>query len=117
METFFLTYHSFTSPQVIFDKLVDRYHVPRFEQQTLLEFDRFRLNVQSRICNLLKTWTKTYTASFLDVSSLPLIEAIRCFTENVLVEDKQIAVARQIRRNLFQLVINLLFLLSNNCIW
>ncbi|KAI9143512.1 ras guanine nucleotide exchange factor domain-containing protein [Paraphysoderma sedebokerense] len=106
VQTVLLTFHSFTTPEVLLRKLIERYHVPRMPSQTFKDFQRDRANVQSRVCNVLKIWTKSYTTAFLQEaagSSLTVTEELLKFTEIVLPEDKQQSIAKQIRRNILKL--------------
>ncbi|KAI9184686.1 hypothetical protein H9P43_003741 [Blastocladiella emersonii ATCC 22665] len=103
VQTFFLTYHSFTTPKEVLAKLIDRYHVPRFGHQSLQDFERLRVNIQSRVCNVLKTWTKSYTTAFMENDGSELVAQLLAFTENVMAHDKQYTLGKQIRRNLFKL--------------
>ncbi|KAJ3370188.1 Son of sevenless 2 [Allomyces arbusculus] len=101
--TFLLTYHSFASPKQVLAKLMERYHVPRFGHQSLSDYDRIRSNVQSRVCNVLKLWTKQYPTCFFEPAGHALIEDLLEFTARVMAVDKQAGLGKQIRRSLFKL--------------
>ncbi|KNE63260.1 hypothetical protein AMAG_08405 [Allomyces macrogynus ATCC 38327] len=101
--TFLLTYHSFASPKQVLAKLMERYHVPRFGHQSLPEYDRIRSNVQSRVCNVLKLWTKQYPTCFFEPAGHALIEDLLEFTARAMAVDKQAGLGKQIRRSLFKL--------------
>jgi hypothetical protein len=57
MKTFITTYRSFTSPEELLNKLIQRYHVPE-------EHADKRLPIQLRICNVLKHWIETQYGDF-----------------------------------------------------
>ncbi|KAJ3361848.1 Son of sevenless 2 [Allomyces javanicus] len=101
--TFLLTYHSFASPKQVLAKLMERYHVPRFGHQSLPDYDRIRSNVQSRVCNVIKLWTKQYPTCFFEPAGHALIEDLLEFTARVMAVDKQAGLGKQIRCSLFKL--------------
>ena len=70
MKTFILTYQSFTTPTDLLKKLIERYHVPRQKDKGIpfLDFDKFRLKVQFRVCNVIQQWIKKYQYDFVDTS-------------------------------------------------
>ena len=104
LQTFLLTYHSFTNSQTLFYKLKERYHVPRTQNQSLKEFLEFRNLVQLRVGNVLKVWTKQYQTAFEDVlKGSYLINDVMEFSENILVPDKQAQLAKHIRKCLLRI--------------
>jgi hypothetical protein len=70
VKTFLLTYQSFTTPSVLLRKLIERYHVPRqpYNSRRLPfdEFDKLRIRIQLRVCNVIQQWTKKYGSDFVD---------------------------------------------------
>merc|ERR1712130_545197 len=63
MKTFITTYRSFTTPEVLLDKLIQRYHVPESSGEEPLP-------IQLRCCNALKHLIETqyedFSEQFLD---------------------------------------------------
>lgn len=55
MKIFLSTYHSFTTPIVLLQKLMQRYHVPRISSHLIPfdEYEKLRFTVQLRACNVL----------------------------------------------------------------
>lgn len=120
MKTFLLTYQSFTTPGILFEKLLERYYVPwmRYQGVPFDVFDKTRLKVQLRVCNVMQQWLKKYPADFishepftLDERKKSLITANKLvlrahflhFVESVLSSDHP-NLARQIRKNVLRLV-------------
>ncbi|TPX40913.1 hypothetical protein SeLEV6574_g06351 [Synchytrium endobioticum] len=103
VKTFLLTYQSFTSAFVLLKKLIERYHVPRIGNMSQGEFEKFRLTVQLRVCNVILQWTKKYTSDFLDVKNgEALIAEMTKFTESILAADHP-TMAKQIRKSITKL--------------
>eukprot|EP00834_Sanchytrium_tribonematis_P006552 NODE_493_length_6829_cov_0.943248.p1 type:complete len:897 gc:universal NODE_493_length_6829_cov_0.943248:5405-2715(-) len=104
LQTFLLTYHSFTNSQTLFYKLKERYHVPRQQNQSAKDFIEFRNLVQLRVGNVLKVWTKQYQTAFEDpLKGAYLIKDVLEFSENILVPDKQAQLAKHIRKCLLRI--------------
>ncbi|KAJ1508067.1 hypothetical protein HMI55_000529 [Coelomomyces lativittatus] len=59
------------------------------------------MSIQSRVCNLLKSWTKD--SSFLNPSGKALIQEILTFTQHIMGPDRQHVIGKQIRKNLMKL--------------
>ncbi|KAL7750810.1 hypothetical protein RI367_003767 [Sorochytrium milnesiophthora] len=104
VQTFLLTYHSFTDPETLFKKIKERYCIPRWAADSFANYQKERVTVQSRVCNVLKTWTKSYPTSFLDGErGQQLVDDVLQFTEEIMAEDRQHSVAKQIRKTLLKL--------------
>jgi hypothetical protein len=58
LKTFFYTYQSFTSPETLLKKIIQKYHV-RPEKGVVVD-DKYRAEiidpVQTRVCRVLKFW-------------------------------------------------------------
>jgi len=91
---------------MLLDKLMHRYHVPRSISADFGEFDKQRLTIQLRVCNVLLLWTKKYNTEFLEtnVESEYLVERLTIQLENVIGPDHP-KLAKQILRNVSKLVI------------
>lgn len=125
METFLLTYQSFTTAKDLLQKLIEKYNISWTFSRTWSEFENTRNISQIRVCNIILTWTKKYTSDFItrkkndkankaaeiapSFNTLPRKvgkkgfagEMLR-FVENVLSQDHPL-MARQIRRNIIRL--------------
>jgi len=68
MKAFLMTYPSFTTPQILLRKLLERYHVPISPMENNAEFESFRKTVvrpiQLRVCSVLKHWMETHWQDF-----------------------------------------------------
>ncbi|KYR00579.1 Ras guanine nucleotide exchange factor [Tieghemostelium lacteum] len=82
-KTFLLTYQSFTTPEKLLQKLVQRYHVPieKLSKSGLAEhMIKNQVSViQLRVVNTLKTWIKDYFSDFND----KLIQSVKSFCETL----------------------------------
>lgn len=128
METFLLTYQSFTTAQELLEKLMERYFIPWNSASTWKEYESIRNISQLRVCNIFITWTKKYTSDFLwknsddekvdrknirmsaigpinqkKSASPNFIQKLMEFVETVLAQDHP-KMARQIRRNVVRLM-------------
>jgi hypothetical protein len=113
LKTFLLTYQSFTTPTILFEKLHQRYHVPRRrigQDLVFQEFEKLRLKIQLRVCNVLQQWTKKYVSDFVGSSQAGISKSKRAlltrllhFAESTIVVDHP-TLGRQIRRNVLKLV-------------
>jgi hypothetical protein len=133
MESFLLTYQSFTNAYELLNKLIERYHIPLSSANSWKEYEQSRTISQIRVCNLVLTWTKRFTSDFIWKNSEDEAvdkKAARCsvasthgdhkakkndsmrrgfvvdlmsFVENVLAQDHP-KMARQIRRNVVRLL-------------
>lgn len=128
MKTFLLTYQSFTTPGALLLKLIERYHVPWNVKDGMPfdEFDKMRLKVQLRVCNVLQQWVKKFSFDFVDnkdsqpaantiadektiyagvpISSKEMLRTLVLrFAENTLLMDHP-NLARQLRKHIFKLV-------------
>jgi son of sevenless-like protein len=65
METFLLTYQSFTTAHELLHKLIERYHIPWSSATSWKDFEGARNISQIRVCNLFLTWTKRFTSDFI----------------------------------------------------
>ena len=90
----------------------NRYHVPKIGNMTQREFEKYRLTVQLRVCNVILQWTKKYTSDFMDEKTgEALITDMTKFTETILATDHP-TMAKQIRKTITKLV-NCTSLISN----
>ncbi|KAK5583167.1 hypothetical protein RB653_004757 [Dictyostelium firmibasis] len=78
-KTFLLMYQSFTTPEILLQKLIQRYHVPQKPGQSVAEWRQRSTHIQLRVLNVLKTWIKDYFSDF----SEKLISAIKSLLESM----------------------------------
>jgi len=78
-KTFLLTYQSFTTPEKLLQKLIQRYHVPQKQGQTEFEWRKIAVPIQLRVVNVLKTWIKDYFSDFNE----KLIQTVKSFCESL----------------------------------
>ena len=72
MKTFITTFRSFTTPQILLKKLIERFHVPS-------EFEEDAVTIHLRICNVLKNWIENSYDDFNDT----LINDVETFLKEV----------------------------------
>jgi hypothetical protein len=100
LKTFLLTFSSFTTADLVIQKLKERYHVPRRRDMTRAEFEKYKSNIQLRICNVLLIWTKKYPFEFQhETDGKALTIQVINFIDDIIVYDHS-SVAKQIRKNL-----------------
>ncbi|KAK5583230.1 hypothetical protein RB653_004821 [Dictyostelium firmibasis] len=78
-KTFLLTYQSFTTPEMLLEKLVQRYHVPQKPGQSLDDWKKSAVPIQLRVANVIRTWIKDYFSDFND----KLIQNVKSLYENM----------------------------------
>ena len=76
---FLTTYRSFTTPDKLFDKLLQRYEVTG----ELLDDPQYVKQIRMRVVLVLKHWMSTHPRDFSD----RLLSKVREFTENRLIRD------------------------------
>lgn len=123
MKTFLLTFQSFTSPEILLRKLIERYHVPRNKSklQSFGEFEKYRQKIQLRVCNILQQWTRKFPFDFVVTNttstaaaavragqdrakeSLLLLQLLE-FLEDIVMRDHA-ALAKNIRKHVMRLVL------------
>ncbi|KAN0031401.1 hypothetical protein ACTFIV_005265 [Dictyostelium citrinum] len=78
-KTFLLTYQSFTTPEMLLEKLIQRYHVPQKPGQSLDDWKKSAVPIQLRVANVIRTWIKDYFSDFND----KLIQNVKSLYENM----------------------------------
>eukprot|EP00002_Diphylleia_rotans_P028254 TRINITY_DN5700_c0_g2_i1.p1 TRINITY_DN5700_c0_g2~~TRINITY_DN5700_c0_g2_i1.p1 ORF type:complete len:1097 (-),score=216.38 TRINITY_DN5700_c0_g2_i1:583-3873(-) len=81
MKTFITTYRSFTTPDILFRKLVQRFHVPISKLPPSVSLEEYRITyigpIQIRVCNVLKFWMEHNFSDFHDSLLVSFDEFIR----------------------------------------
>jgi hypothetical protein len=95
-KTFLLTYRSFTNAATLFDKLVERYHVPPKAKYSPEEIR----TIKQRVCEVLKWWINESSYDFDNA----LLSKIRHFIETSLKKDKLDSLASNLLENLNKIV-------------
>lgn len=117
MKTFILTYRSFTTPEMLLSKLIERYFVPRnmgFVDKDIIfsQFEKQRQKIQLRLCNVLQQWTKKNSYDFFErvgttdkFHRRPVLEKLISFVDNIILIDHP-GLGLQIRRNIVKMLNN-----------
>ena len=67
LKTFLLTYRSFTTPEILLEKLMQRYAVPIPEGVNMPDFlKNVQQPIRLRVCNVIKQWVERYFFDFND---------------------------------------------------
>jgi len=91
MKSFFLTYRSFTTPDELFHKLMERYDVPS-------QFEKEKLQIRMRVCIALKYWLDVNIRDF----GHGLLEKLSKFLKETLIEDGLTELADRLSSSLHQ---------------
>lgn len=105
VKTFLLTYRSFTTPEILLKKIIERYHVPRPVNAAFEDFERnIKRPIQLRVCNVLKQWIEKHSSDFLEGESLaPWANQVIRFIRDVLAPDDT-KLAKQLLNTMEKLV-------------
>lgn len=86
VKTFITTFRSFTTPDLLFQKIVERYDVPR-DQQSDIPDEQWKQNVvlpiQIRVCNVIRNWLDIRFSDF----EYKLMQKVFDFIDNRLRND------------------------------
>eukprot|EP00003_Mantamonas_plastica_P006180 TRINITY_DN1500_c2_g1_i2.p1 TRINITY_DN1500_c2_g1~~TRINITY_DN1500_c2_g1_i2.p1 ORF type:complete len:341 (-),score=105.89 TRINITY_DN1500_c2_g1_i2:76-1098(-) len=94
MRTFLATYQSFTTPEKLLTKLIQRYHVRMVEGMDEDEFKNgMQRPIQLRVCNVLKNWIERHFGDFNE----KMISTINSFVDNTLAREGNAPLGRQLR--------------------
>ncbi|KAJ3425249.1 ras guanine nucleotide exchange factor i-related [Anaeramoeba flamelloides] len=96
LHTFLMSYQSFTTPRDFLDKLIERYHVPKRQDQKFVEYQKTKKTIQISIGRVLKKWIETYFSDF----NHRLISEMSNFIDNVLVNDGNENLAKLLRSSI-----------------
>jgi hypothetical protein len=80
VNTFLLTYQSFTTPTKLMQKLIERYHVPMKAGMTEEEWKKMMLPIHIRVGKVLRQWMKEHWSDFTPA----LIDTVKAFIDNSL---------------------------------
>ena len=81
-----------------------RYAIPYDGQMNWVEFDKHRLSIQLRVCNVLLQWSKKYTTDFQHPEhGSRTCQQLLDFVDHVLAQEHP-TMAKQIRKSVLKLV-------------
>ncbi|KAL6058729.1 Ras guanine nucleotide exchange factor A, variant 2 [Balamuthia mandrillaris] len=90
IKTFLMTYRTFTTPEKLLMKLIERYKVPIDQKPKDMDLEKWNMHVSSirlRVCRVLKKWVDEYLED--ELHSLRFIKALLDFLET-LKRDEQV---------------------------
>ncbi|KAJ5077753.1 ras guanine nucleotide exchange factor i-related [Anaeramoeba ignava] len=93
MDTFLMTYQSFTTPTKLLHKLIERYNVPNHLDLEEREFEKLKKAVKLRVCTVLKVWIKRHFKDF----SQRLLREVYDFINTSLPTDGLLQMAKMLR--------------------
>eukprot|EP01114_Cavostelium_apophysatum_P000982 TRINITY_DN10849_c0_g1_i1.p1 TRINITY_DN10849_c0_g1~~TRINITY_DN10849_c0_g1_i1.p1 ORF type:complete len:988 (-),score=251.34 TRINITY_DN10849_c0_g1_i1:62-3025(-) len=100
MRTFLYSYQSFTSPEMLLKKLIQRYHVPLPKG---MPEDKFKAELQqpirSRVCNVIKYWVDKCSWDFNE----KLLSNLNAFIDGPLSRDGNLSLVKQLRNSINKL--------------
>jgi len=100
MRTFLYTYQSFTSPEMLLKKLIQRYHVPLPKG---VQEDKFKTELQqpirTRVCNVMKYWIDKCSWDFNE----KMISNLNSFINGPLSRDGNLSLVKQLRNSINKL--------------
>eukprot|EP00005_Dracoamoeba_jomungandri_P005656 CAMPEP_0174249828 /NCGR_PEP_ID=MMETSP0439-20130205/159_1 /TAXON_ID=0 /ORGANISM="Stereomyxa ramosa, Strain Chinc5" /LENGTH=845 /DNA_ID=CAMNT_0015329741 /DNA_START=94 /DNA_END=2628 /DNA_ORIENTATION=- len=86
---FLMTYKTFTTPENLLTKLIERYFVPSTRKPSNMTAEEWRQTVvhpiQLRVVNVIRKWVEDFTEQ--ELSNTRLLKRLRGFLENVLLPD------------------------------
>jgi hypothetical protein len=102
LKTFFYTYQSFCSPELLLKKLIQKYHVPLQKGGTADE--RYKTEVvepvQTRVCRVLKFWIEQCPWDFNGPQSEKLLNNLNAFIDGPLSRDGNFTLVKQLRNSI-----------------
>eukprot|EP00164_Ancoracysta_twista_P010056 GFYU01015047.1.p1 GENE.GFYU01015047.1~~GFYU01015047.1.p1 ORF type:complete len:854 (-),score=178.57 GFYU01015047.1:98-2584(-) len=81
---FLMTYRSFTTPQKLLQKLMQRYSIPESKRQSMKEDEVMR--IQLKVCNVLKTWVANYHFDFNE----KMLDSLKHFIDNTVANNRKL---------------------------
>ncbi|KAJ5078864.1 ras guanine nucleotide exchange factor i-related [Anaeramoeba ignava] len=88
IDTFLMTYQSFTSPKKLLAKLIQRYHVPKSPNENEDEYLKRKKVIQIKVINVCTKWIEKH---FSDFSNRLIRELYEFIDETLSQDDKNIA--------------------------
>ncbi|KAJ5068117.1 ras guanine nucleotide exchange factor i-related [Anaeramoeba ignava] len=85
IDSFLMTFQSFTTKEKLLQKLIHRYHVPKSKELSEEEYQKKKKSIQLKVINVLLKWVDNYFSEF----SKQLIQQFQEFIENTLIEDNK----------------------------
>jgi hypothetical protein len=80
MKAFLLTYRSFTTPDQLYSKLIERYNMPQPENLSPEELENWKRNklrpVQLRVCSAMKHWIESQPQDFTHELTQELVQFV-----------------------------------------
>ena len=108
LKTFLVTYRSFTTPDVLLEKLIERFNVPDLPTHTNStisdqEWKSQVLQIKLRVGNVLRQWLADFIYDF----NQNMLRKLQLFIDDKLEKDKQLrSVATSLRKNLEKKLLN-----------
>jgi len=100
MKTFLMTYQSFTSPEILLTKLIQRYQVPRTSTTEKMDEETWKSTqqkpIQLRSINVVKNWVEKHYSDFNE----KLIAQLNSFIDVQLIQDGNKSLQETLRNTL-----------------
>ncbi|KAJ5075793.1 ras guanine nucleotide exchange factor i-related [Anaeramoeba ignava] len=93
LETFLMTYQSFTTPKMLLRKLIQRWHVPKSKNMADEIFRPKKRSIQLRVCNVIKNWIEKHYSDFQTKLKKEMLD----FIENTIATDGHVSLSNQLK--------------------
>ncbi|KAJ5075568.1 ras guanine nucleotide exchange factor i-related [Anaeramoeba ignava] len=92
LDTFLMTYQSFTTPKKLLTKLIQRYHVPKTQNENEDEYAKRKKVIQIKVINVCTKWIENHFSDFTE----KILKELHEFIDQTLAQDDKL-IAKKLR--------------------